>query len=749
MFFKISSKIKTKNKVKIKKKLIILLLLLAFFVIWPISPTFSFAFNPHNIITDKELLDKNYLSKSAIQTFLERENSVLARFSQIVKGEAKKASEIIWEISQNYDINPAFLLATLEREQGLIHKSHATEKALDWATGYSCYGGKCNEKYKGFYDQVESTAITQKIYISQSSRFSFQPNIATKTFDNYTVIPENQATANLYIYTPYIGYTPELGITQHNFGGNKLFWTIWNRYFTYKKYPNGLVLKNNGDYWLIQNGKKRKFKLREVFLKDWEETDALSVSKDILEAYINGPEIIFSNNTLVRSNLTGQAFLLSNNKKRPIIDDQGLALLSDFRLAVSLSEIPEVSNDYLQPFTEGNPISASSIYPQGKLFKDESNQIYLVQDGLKHLIDPIVWQINFKKQNPKTATTKELEKYPLGSPVKLKDGTLVKNNNKYYLISDSERIRIEYPEILNQFFSPEKLKTALVISQELLELHPPSEVNIAYIDTTIKDPTPTTNNVTAGTGNNYQASFQKIEPESLVLLSGETKTLKLSFKNTGNANWQKGKIWLKLTDTNSNQSSFLAKPGNIDFDQTSVNGSESATFTFEIFAPNRIGLIEQKFTLYYDKNGAAIELISIGKFILIKSGVSSEIISHNLPLAVRNNWRPLNITMKIKNTSTDTVWLSRRTALEIYDGDGSQSSFYDSNDWVRKEVAAVPINKSLINPGEIGEFKFTIAPQGLKPGLYTLKFKLNLLDKEKQSLLNGQSEWHRLIRVDD
>ena len=104
--------------------------------------------------------------------------------------------------------------------------------------------------------------------------------------------------------------------------------------------------------------------------------------------------------------------------------------------------------------------------------------------------------------------------------------------------------------------------------------------------------------------------------------------------------------------------------------------------------------------------------------------------------------------MKIQNTSADTIWLARKTALEIYNLDGSTSYFYDPNDWVRKEVAAVPVGKTYIKPGESGEFKFTLDPRGIKKNSYILNFKLKLLDQEKDVYLNGGLEWRREIRVD-
>jgi len=146
-------KIKIKSRLKISAKLSVGVLV--FFILLP-QIGLARTFNPNNIITDQELFNKNDLSQAAMQKFLERENSVLARYSQVVESVPMKASEMIFLVSQKHQVSPKFILTTLEKEQALISKSQATEKALDWATGYGCYGGGCNEKYRGFYNQIES-----------------------------------------------------------------------------------------------------------------------------------------------------------------------------------------------------------------------------------------------------------------------------------------------------------------------------------------------------------------------------------------------------------------------------------------------------------------------------------------------------------------------------------------------------------------------------------------------------------------
>jgi len=736
----------TKTKIKAKKRLTLKLsiVILAFFVL-SATNTQARTFNPHNIITDDELINKDSLSQTAIQKFLEREDSVLARYSQIINGQTIKASAMIWEIAQKHNISPKFLLTTLEKEQGLIHRDQATEKALDWATGYGCYGGGCKEKYRGFYNQVEATAETQQIYWQKAGQFSFTSGQTTNTFDGYKVTPANKATANLYIYTPYVGYAPELGVTQ-TAGGNKLFWRIWSRYFTNQKFLDGQTIAYNGSYWLIRNNQKNKYASAALFLKDHQATDAINVSSDDLAAYPDGPEIVFADNTLVKSADSGQIYLLAENQKRPIIDNAALALLENFQIAIAENEIPAVFEAQIADYALGTLISNSSVFPQGKLFKDETGKIWRVQDGLKHEVNPLVWQNRFGSAEPETISSSDLEKYPSGSPVKLKDGTFVTIDGKYYLISNGERMKVEDLAVFDRDFGLAKKEGALKVASALLEIHDASDY-IDYIDDTVQDAIVSTDTSTPVSGN-YAGSFDSISPDGLIMINGATQKATIKFKNSGNTNWQPGDVWLKITDKDKETSSFGA-PDKINFTETSVASGQLASFTFDLTAPtSQTGLLNQEFSLYYDKNGTPTKITSVAKFIIVKAGLSAQIIEHNLPVAVKNTWKPIQITMKIKNTSADTTWLARKTALGIYNQDGSTSYFYDPNDWVRKEVAAVSVGKTYIKPGETGEFKFTLDPRGIKKGTYVLNFKLKLIDKDKEAYLNGQQTWTVKIRVD-
>jgi hypothetical protein len=306
-------------------------------------------------------------------------------------------------------------------------------------------------------------------------------------------------------------------------------------------------------------------------------------------------------------------------------------------------------------------------------------------------------------------------------------------------------MKIDDPTIFNHVFGLSKKNSALTISSALLDVHDAGEI-IDYIDDTIQNSAPTT--PTTSSSGNYNAVFDSMTPDGLILTTGQAAAVNIKFKNNGSTSWNESNVWLEITNKGEAASSFSV-PDKVTVTETSVSNGQIGNFTFNLTAPtDRSGLLNQEFTLYYNKNGTPTKIASIGKFIIVKPGVSAQIIEHNIPIAVSNLWKPIDITMKIKNTSADTAWLNRKTALELYNLDGTTSYFYDPNDWVREEVVGVPLNGSTIEPGEIGEFKFTLDPRNIKPNHYILNFQLKLLDQDEDVFLDGRDQWHREIRVD-
>ncbi|MEM1312518.1 MAG: hypothetical protein AAGF07_03575 [Patescibacteria group bacterium] len=262
-----------------------------------ISPTvFASEFNPNLVVSSQTLVSiPSYLSSAAlIQAYFESENSLLANYQVLVSfepdasimnpekfknhpyylkpsitiapynGKLISVSELIWKLStQDFGnscshadesicannkvntINPAFILAMIQKESGLVYGKNSqldpntpeTKFLLDRVLGYycfetasppslsdkqrSCYDENPNWKYfKGFFRQlyyaVRFLRVHEQMCISPKDFGGFHSNDykvgKSKTYNDTrdgkpvttTVTFENGITCAMYLYTPHV-----------------------------------------------------------------------------------------------------------------------------------------------------------------------------------------------------------------------------------------------------------------------------------------------------------------------------------------------------------------------------------------------------------------------------------------------------------------------------------------------------------------------------------------------------------------
>lgn len=729
------------------RKIIVITVLTAI-LLSPLTARARF-FDPNDIFTDKELFDSNALSRTAIQQFLEAKGSVLKGVTALVNGVPKLVSEMIYEIGQQYGVSQKFLLAKLQHEQGLIEKQVANQNALDWATGYSCFNKRCNEKYRGIYAQLDAAADTQRIY-AERTYFNYAVGKETKTTDNFKVKPANQATANLYIYTPYQG-----GPT--GIGGNYFFWRVWNRYFTERSYADGALLKDEtGNYWKVENNKLRQFVNPDIYLKDYQEQEALSVASQRLAYYQIGALIEFANNTVVRAAGSNLLYLLSNNTKQRIAGDQALALLG-YHLADTTPLNPIIVDDAkLAAFTEGEPITEQSVYPQGLLAQNENGDMFLIKQGKRYpLLDQAVWQINFKSEPPLRLSNAEINKYPAAEPIKLRDGAIVKSSSgNFYVIANGEKHLVTKAEIISRVYGADAASSAPLASDAVLALHKSADA-IDYINAAIPDPADYVSYADRIGYNNsldaapaYLAIFDKLMVPSTLETGATSTAVTVSFRNRGATAWLPDQVYFTVYDDSSDDSSFLAD-GHLPLSKT-IAPDGTAEFSFTLKAPGVPGLYRTWFALSYKSSEGVLIPIpgaKVAKDITVMAPISAQIVKHNLPKQMAKRRGVKNIAVTIKNTSQKQIWTSRRTALILTDSDGRQSPFYDRYDWVTKDVVGVPVNRAKIKPGETGIVYFRLDARKAAIGDYILRFSMELRDVKESVAINNQIYWEVPIKV--
>ena len=208
-------------------KKVIALLLIAIIIGIPYiyaQPAKAFPFNKNLLITDSAFTNYNTMDVNDIQKFLEEHNSILSTYRQ----NGMSASEIIFNAAKKYRINPAVILTTLQKEEGLITEHSYNSYALNYAMGY--------HRPSSFIEQIYGgTKLLRDGYDYLAAKCGWEVGKPHKTEDNpkyidNVVTPQNKATASLYLYTPYIGgYYTEKGTFV---GGNYNFVKIFLRWFS-------------------------------------------------------------------------------------------------------------------------------------------------------------------------------------------------------------------------------------------------------------------------------------------------------------------------------------------------------------------------------------------------------------------------------------------------------------------------------------------------------------------------------------
>ncbi|MFH0852894.1 MAG: hypothetical protein V1853_00610 [bacterium] len=444
----------------------------------------AFTFNKNNLLNNSELMDWNSMSIGRVDGFLKKLGGFLSTVSAADHtGAVKSAAQIIVEASGRHRLSPKFFLIMIEKESGLVQSRKSDPYGLvDVALGFACPDGLgCSQEHKGFAHQVD--AAGEKIrdgYLADLEKkgttiSGWGVGITKTTVDGIEVTPENEATAALYTYNPWVG---KYGGGDQRWGANSLFVKLWQEWFSIR-YPDGSLLRVRGEpgIWLIRNGQKHPFHSRSAFYSSYSMDYVIDIEAIELEPYPMGSPIKFPEFSLLQSP-EGGVYLLANGEKRPIKSQE------TFReLGFHPEELIPVSLADLELYPDGEPVSPASSYPTGILLQSrETGGISYIENGQRHSIwSKEILRSRFKYRVWQQASQSEIDAYPLGDPVKFKDGEIVTSPNAdgVYLISNGEKRAIPSPGVLNQLGL--KWSNLIMTSDSALELHPTGE-KLDYIE---------------------------------------------------------------------------------------------------------------------------------------------------------------------------------------------------------------------------------------------------------------------------
>lgn len=228
----------------------------------------SSGFDAGYIISDDRFFDSNAMSEAQIQAFLNkmvptcratdpnlpclkslytstntRAPDPAGRCSGYNSEGYETGARIIWRVAQACGISPQVIMVMLQKEQGLITSTKPDAWAYKAAMGADCPDtSACDTRYMNFFNQVYRAAWQMKEYTIHPNSWNHRVGWTSVRYHpepscgSSQVYIQNQATANLYNYTPY---QPNDSALANMYGvgdacgayGNRNFWRDFNAWF--------------------------------------------------------------------------------------------------------------------------------------------------------------------------------------------------------------------------------------------------------------------------------------------------------------------------------------------------------------------------------------------------------------------------------------------------------------------------------------------------------------------------------------
>ena len=220
-------------------------------------------FDPGNIMSDAVMSNKDSMSVQQIQAFLNSKNACNntntymaswyphlqytirdGKFVCMAQDtfNGKSAAQIIWQVGQDYNINPQFLIVLLEKEQGLVTDTWPNHVQYRSATGFGCPDtAACDSKYFGLENQLVNAANLFRTVLNGGwsnypvgwTYVQYNPNASC---GGKVINIQNRATSALYRYTPY---QPNQSALNAGYGtgdscgayGNRNTWALFTDWF--------------------------------------------------------------------------------------------------------------------------------------------------------------------------------------------------------------------------------------------------------------------------------------------------------------------------------------------------------------------------------------------------------------------------------------------------------------------------------------------------------------------------------------
>ncbi len=303
-------------------------------------------FDPGMIISDAKFYDGDAMSQGDIQTFLRARvpscasgyvclkdyvESTPARAADSrcssLQASRLTGADIVYWVGRACGVSQSALLVLLEKEQGLVTDSTPTARQFRSATGYGCPDtAACDSLYYGFFNQVYNAAHQFKVYQSTPTRWNYQAGRSNRILwhpnadcGSSQVTIRNQATAGLYIYTPY---QPNAAALRNLYGtgdscssyGNRNFWRLYTDWFgSTGDGPVSSFVKTAADdtVFLVSGGQKHRVPDFDVYRS----LSALGGISTVPRSYLDALGTGVAASALVRDPASGSVGLVQADRR--------------------------------------------------------------------------------------------------------------------------------------------------------------------------------------------------------------------------------------------------------------------------------------------------------------------------------------------------------------------------------------------------------------------------------------------------
>ncbi|MDH6425089.1 hypothetical protein M2114_001206 [Aurantimicrobium minutum] len=363
-------------------------------------------FNPSNIISDQLFFDGGSMSAASIQDFLNGKvsncrsgyvclkdyrqstptiasNRYCAAYAGSQNGES--AAQIIFKVGNSCGISPKVLLVLLEKEQSLVSDTWPLNSQYTHATGFSCPDtAPCDPSFSGFFYQVYYAARQFKVYSAtpqswnykagQYNTVRYHPNV---NCGNSNIFIENQATAGLYIYTPY---QPNAAALSNLYGtgdacsayGNRNFWRIYTDWFGSTQASSLVRTVDNSTVFIISGNLKYPI----GNLSDLSAYETLGQVTYVSSTYLNQFQQAQLASRIVRRS-DGSIFLIDSGMKLPFANCQ---LVADYGGACDPAGYVQLTDSQASMFVTGPLVTQVMGTVEGPRF-------LVSQGGKKEILD--------------------------------------------------------------------------------------------------------------------------------------------------------------------------------------------------------------------------------------------------------------------------------------------------------------------------------------------------------------------------